>query len=138
MSLNSVLATILPGAGLTSGSVDLAGQGSSQLPPPPACSPVSGVTGSGPVGVWGCDSEALPKVALKADRTMNGYDGCNWFSGTWREEGARIVFNDDRVSTKRACGHPTWFTQARSATVHGNIMTVHNAAGDSVGALPRR
>ena len=138
MSVGSVLASAILGAGLLSGSVAPAFPGSSQPQPPLACSPAGGVTGTGPVGVWGCESDVLPRVTLNADHTMNGYDGCNWFTGTWRELGAGVVFNDDRISTKRYCDHPHWFPQGRYATVEGDVMTVHDAAGRSLGALPRR
>lgn len=139
MALNTVLATILLGTGLATGSTELGGLGSSKMfPSSLACSPVAGATGSGPVGLWGCEGEQLPRVTLNSDRTMSGYDGCNWFSGTWQEQGGRVVFNDDRVSTKRYCDYPHWFPAARSATVHENVLTVYNATGERLGALPRR
>lgn len=51
------------------------------------------------------DERQLPRIEFLGGGRINGYTGCNMFSGTWREEGGSVRFGAI-AATKRMCLGP--------------------------------
>lgn len=90
------------------------------------------------IGNWG-DPTATDKPSLEftADGMLSGSDGCNRITGSWTAEGEVVVFGP-MASTKMACeGVETWLIDPASATVKGDVLTVSNSAGETIGTIDR-
>ncbi len=92
-----------------------------------------------PVGTWGTGAEHEPRIGISDDGRLGGHDGCNSFGTTWRAAGESglIIETGQWGSTMRYCGWE-WFPAARSATIDGDVMTVHDASGTILGSLARQ
>ncbi len=107
--------------------------------PPLTVSPTSQApsasTGS-PVGSWGDDAQGKANVVFTSDDRLSGNDGCNHFSGSWKQ-GAGQVDVSAVVSTLMACpGVDVWLATMTSAKVDGDTLHVFKD-GQEIGTLPR-
>lgn len=85
------------------------------------------------------DFDRSANLTLAEDGSAGGYDGCNWFSGSWEQHGDEIVFPGHWTATERACGpHDPWVLQADSAEVAGDVLLLFDAAGNQLGLLVRQ
>ncbi len=105
---------------------------------------------TGPAGTWGngynTDKQPYLELALVAEKDASyeqagfatGSDGCNRLSGQWFQAEGKLTFQQ-LGSTLMSCdGVDTWLSKAASATIDGDVMTVHDASGTSLGTLDRR
>jgi heat shock protein HslJ len=105
---------------------------------------------SGPVGTWGdgynTDKKPYFEMALAADKDpsfeqagfVTGSDGCNRLSGQWFLVEGELTFQQ-LGGTKMTCdGIDTWLSTAASATIDGDVMTIKDASGRTLGTLDRR
>lgn len=105
---------------------------------------------TGPVGTWGegynTDNEPYFELSLGADGDENfdqagfvqGSDGCNRLSGQWFLVGDELSFQQ-LSGTMMACeGVDTWLSKAAGGNIEGDVMTVTDAAGQTLGVLDRR
>lgn len=78
-------------------------------------------------------------LTLSPDGQAGGYDGCNWFGGTWEQTGqSTIAFPEPWISTGKACGfYDDWLLQADSAEIEGGTLAIFDAAGNHLGTLMR-
>ncbi|MFC8303544.1 META domain-containing protein [Specibacter sp. NPDC057265] len=107
---------------------------------------------TGPVGTWGqgynTDKEPYFELSLGADSDsegnfdqagfVSGSDGCNRLSGQWFLVGDELSFQQ-LSGTMMACdGVDTWLSKAAGADIDGDVMTVTDGAGQTLGKLDRR
>jgi heat shock protein HslJ len=109
------------------------------------CSSGSDDSGSGTAlsskdvtGEWAQkDSEPLVSLELIASGNASGTDGCNQLNGTWKIDGSAVDFSP-WASTMKACdGVDTWLSNATSATVDGDTLTVLDDGGKEIGTLEK-
>ncbi len=105
---------------------------------------------TGPVGTWGdgynTDKQPYLELALAAEKDasfdqagfVSGSDGCNRLSGQWFMAKGDLSFQQ-LGGTHMACENvETWLSKAATATIDGDVMTVHDAEGKDLGTLDRR
>lgn len=103
---------------------------------------------TGPVGTWGdgynTDKEPYLELALgqeqDADKAgfLTGSDGCNRLSGQWMMVGGELTF-PQLGGTQMACeGMDTWLSKAAGASLDGDVLTLKDATGATLGTLDRR
>ena len=105
---------------------------------------------TGPVGTWGegynTDKEPYFELSLGADNEENfdqagfvmGSDGCNRLTGQWFLVDDELSFQQ-LSGTMMACdGVDTWLSKATGGNIAGDVMTVTDAAGKTLGVLERR
>ncbi|MEO6530304.1 MAG: META domain-containing protein [Specibacter sp.] len=103
---------------------------------------------TGPVGTWGegykTDKKPYLELALGQEQDANkagfltGSDGCNRLSGQWLMLDGELTF-PQIGGTKMACeGMDTWLSQAAGGTITGDVLTVTDAKGATLGTLKRR
>lgn len=90
------------------------------------------------VGAWGGQSVLNePSLALAADGTLSGSDGCNRVHGSWSDQGDAVVF-ENVASTRMACEElDTWLSGLATATIDGDTMTVRGEGDIILGTLDR-
>ena len=92
-----------------------------------------------PIGYWTeTRTSTSPFLSISADRTFSGSDGCNRLTGTWAPApgSSQSITFSAVASTMMFCdGVDTWLSQASTATVQGDVMTVSSAAGKVIGQL---
>lgn len=89
-------------------------------------------------GTWGtANVTGEPWLVLEADGSFNGSDGCNGVSGTYTVSSDTVTL-DDMGSTLMFCeGVDTWLSNAATARIDNNTMTVMNADAQEIGTLER-
>lgn len=103
---------------------------------------------TGPVGTWGdgynTDKKPYLELALGQEQEANkagfltGSDGCNRLSGQWMMVDGELTF-PQLGGTQMACeGMDTWLSKAASGTLDGDVLTVKDATGATLGTLDRR
>lgn len=105
---------------------------------------------TGPVGTWGdgYNTDKLPyfEMALAAEKDpgfeqagfVTGSDGCNRLSGQWYLVEGELTFQQ-LGGTKMMCeGVDTWLSKAASGVIDGDVMTIKDASGATLGTLDRR
>ncbi|MFQ4148104.1 META domain-containing protein [Arthrobacter sp. LAPM80] len=105
---------------------------------------------TGPAGTWGdgynTDKKPYLQMALAADNDpgfqeagfVTGSDGCNRLSGQWYLIKGELTFQQ-LSGTKMHCeGVDTWVSKAASGVIDGDVMTVKDATGATIGTLERR
>lgn len=105
---------------------------------------------TGPVGTWGdgynTDKEPYLELSLAANQDpsfeqagfVKGSDGCNRLSGQWFLVKGQLSFQQ-LGGTLMACeGVDTWLSKAASGHIDGDVLTVTDAAGATLGTLDRR
>lgn len=105
---------------------------------------------TGPVGTWGdgynTDKEPYLELALAADQDpsfeqagfINGSDGCNRLSGQWFLTEGELTFQNLSGSLMACEGVDTWLSTAAGGRLDGDVLTVTDAAGATLGVLDRR
>lgn len=90
------------------------------------------------IGTWGIpETPGEPSIAINADGSANGRDGCNSFGGEWTIDDGTLVFGDS-FSTQVGCDDvDQWLAQRATATVDGDTITVFDESGAEIGTLPR-
>ncbi|MDJ0316592.1 MULTISPECIES: META domain-containing protein [Arthrobacter] len=103
---------------------------------------------TGPVGTWGdgYNTDKLPYLELALGQEqddnkagfLSGSDGCNRLTGQWLMVDGELTF-PQMGSTMMACqGIDTWLSKAAGATLDGDVLTVKDATGVTLGTLERR
>lgn len=89
-------------------------------------------------GSWHGDAERnTPKLSLNPDGRLDGTDGCNRLFGSWEAHEATVVFLEV-ASTRMLCRNvDDWLSKLATASVDGDLMTVFNAEGRTIGTLRR-
>ena len=89
-------------------------------------------------GTWGtANVTGEPWLVLEADGSFNGSDGCNGVFGTYTVSSDTVTL-DDMGSTLMFCeGVDTWLSNAATARIDDNTMTVMNADAQEIGTLER-
>lgn len=87
--------------------------------------------------VWVADVPAGTKLVLNDSGDFGAHDGCNTGSGTWEQEGENYTFSEGMFTLRGCAGMDPWLSQARSATVTGDILLLHDAEGTRVGSMTR-
>lgn len=86
---------------------------------------------------WGSPAAQEPHLMLSTDGALEGHDGCNSLSGTWSADGSTVTFSE-LGGTEMACPDvDPWLSDARSAEVDGDTMSVKDESGDEIGTLGR-
>lgn len=86
---------------------------------------------------WGSPAAAEPHLTFERDGQLQGHDGCNSLSGTWSADGSSVTFTE-LGGTEMACPDvDPWLSDARSAEVEGDTMSVKDKSGDEIGTLGR-
>lgn len=98
--------------------------------------PAVGIVDS-PVGQWvESDDMDAPFLTLSADGTLSGSDGCNNLVGEWTLADDGAVQLGPLASTRKFCeGVDTWLSLAETARIQGGVMTIQDAAGETLGQL---
>jgi heat shock protein HslJ len=93
---------------------------------------------SGPVGHWGDTAmQTEPSLVLAEDGILSGTDGCNRLRGSWSADGETIIFQQ-LASTRMACPDvDMWLAGLATATIDDQTLTILDASGAEIGALPR-
>ncbi len=82
-------------------------------------------------------SDPVVHLELAQDGSVSGSDGCNQLTGSWELDGTTVQLGD-LGATMMACEDvDTWLSQAQSATVSGDTLTVLDESGDSIGTLEK-
>ncbi|MGK0741000.1 META domain-containing protein [Leucobacter sp. Z1108] len=89
-------------------------------------------------GTWGtANVTGEPWLVLEADGSFNGSDGCNGIFGAYTMSGDTVTLGD-MGSTLMFCeGVDTWLSDASTARIDNNTMTVMNADSQEIGTLER-
>ncbi|MFV0432791.1 MAG: META domain-containing protein [Leucobacter sp.] len=141
--MNSKLRTLLLSAAATTGLLALA-----------ACS--SPAAGDSVVGTWGDpdaaekpsltfevgsseDDTTLDAEAVKAEAAgeYHGTDGCNQLGGSWAADGDDIDLGAMRSTMMFCEGVDTWLSQASTAKLSGDKLTILDESGKEIGTLDR-
>jgi heat shock protein HslJ len=89
-------------------------------------------------GVW-AQVDSTPRVYLELakDGALSGSDGCNQLTGSWEISGSEVDLGQVG-STMMACEDvDTWLSNAATATVSGDTLTVLDASDKKIGTLER-
>lgn len=90
------------------------------------------------VGTWGTpDTHGEPSLTLEEDGSAFGSDGCNRMMGTYTADGSEITFGPLATTMMYCDGVDTWLSTGHTANVDGDVMTVFNESGESIGTLNR-
>ena len=89
-------------------------------------------------GTWGtANVTGEPWLVLEADGSFNGSDGCNGVFGAYTVSSDTVTLAD-MGSTLMFCeGVDTWLSNAATARIDDNTMTVMNADAQEIGTLER-
>lgn len=90
-----------------------------------------------PIGTWGEQKEGEPQLVLEDGGRVSGTDGCNRLMGSWEETDGTISFGA-LASTRMMCeGVDVWLSDASSAKLENDTLTIEDAAGEKIGTLQR-
>lgn len=105
---------------------------------------------TGPAGTWGngynTDKAPYLELSLGADSTadfenagfLTGSDGCNRLTGQWFLVDGMLSFSQ-LGGTQMACeGVDQWLMKAAGGVIDGDVLTIKDAAGLTIGTLDRR
>ena len=81
------------------------------------------------------DERQLPRIEFASGGRINGYTGCNMFSGTWREEGGSVRFGAI-AATKRMCLGPGQEVEKRVLAALGEGSRAVREGGKLVLSAP--
>ncbi|NYJ18932.1 META domain-containing protein [Glaciibacter psychrotolerans] len=104
-----------------------------------ACVPINPAVVD-PAGVWGNADPVTqqPYLAISADGSASGSDGCNMLQTEWTGSGQTMTFSSIIATTAKECtGVDTWLVRAAAAEIDGSTLIVRDAAGERIGILPR-
>ena len=90
-----------------------------------------------PIGQWvESDAADAPFLTISADGTLTGSDGCNILNGGWTLGDDGAVQLGPLASTRKFCeGVDTWLSLAATGRIQGGVMTIQDAAGETLGQL---
>lgn len=91
-----------------------------------------------PTGSWTAQAVAQPALTLTlaADRTVEGFDGCNALRGTWKPGEDDLILLSLTVDGTVVCdGVDTWLDSAASASIHEGNLVINGAGGGAIGVL---
>jgi heat shock protein HslJ len=90
-----------------------------------------------PIGYWAQErTPDAPFLAIRADGTFIGNDGCNALAGEWTSRGSNAVRLGVAATTRRACeGVDSWLNKAVLAKANGGTLTLRNQGGVVIGTL---
>ena len=91
---------------------------------------------------------ALPAVTLRfeADNTLNGFDGCNHYRGSYSRDGTTIHIPPQMAATRAACPEPLMqradaysvaLTGAASFSLDADRLTLYDATGQLLAAFEK-
>jgi heat shock protein HslJ len=100
-----------------------------------ACSSPQG--GTDVSGKWGSTDPGQPNLIINADGSYSGSDGCNTMTGKGTISGNTIELGTAAMTQKECTDVNTWLSKAAKGTVDGNVMTVFDSAGTTIGRLDR-
>lgn len=87
---------------------------------------------------WSAPDSAEPYLTFASETKVEGNDGCNGFSGEYAIEGDTITLSN-LMSTMKACPDvDTWLSDAATAAVDGETLTVFDSEGEELGTLSAR
>ncbi|TCI97393.1 META domain-containing protein [Aeromicrobium sp. IC_218] len=99
------------------------------------------------LGTWtwdGTSAVTTPSVTLRSGGEVEGHDGCNPMSGTWRLDAQRVVRLDALAATSYASctqdGQQTAVQQlhdTRSLVLAGDRLEARDASGRTIATLTR-
>lgn len=105
---------------------------------------------TGPVGTWGdgynTDKKPYLELSLGSDQTeqfdqagfVSGSDGCNRITGQWFLVQGELSFSQ-LSGTQMACEDvDQWLMKTVGAELTGDVMTLKDANGRTLGTLDRR
>lgn len=101
-------------------------------------------TAPGVVGVWGDpDAQGLPSLEFTAegedsDGEYSGTDGCNRVGGVYTVNGSTVDLGMMRSTLMFCEGVDTWLSQARTASLEGDVLTFLDEGGQQIGTLERQ
>ena len=90
-----------------------------------------------PTGSWGQSDPGQPNLELESDGTFSGTDGCNRLGGSWKADGAEVVFSQVRTTLMACEDVDTWLSALATATVTSDALTVFDEGGAEIGSLAR-
>jgi heat shock protein HslJ len=105
---------------------------------------------TGPVGTWGegynTDKAPYFEMSLAAEKDpsfdqagfITGSDGCNRLTGQWFLVKGELTFNQLGGTTVACEDIDTWLSKAAGASIDGDVMTIKDAKGATLGTLDRR
>lgn len=99
---------------------------------------LSGCSSPAASGRWGSSLDTEPFIEIRVGGQLSGFDGCNGFGGTWKDEAGTAVFLEV-ASTLIACdGEPAqWLGLARSAKTEDQRLVLFGEDGAELGSLSR-
>jgi len=100
-----------------------------------ACSSPQG--GTDVSGKWGSTDPGQPNLIVNSDGSYSGSDGCNTMTGKGTISGNTIELGAVAMTQKHCSDVNTWMSKAEKGTVDGNVMTMYDSSGKSIGRLDR-
>lgn len=90
-----------------------------------------------PIGYWAEEATPdAPFLAIRANGTYSGSNGCNTLIGTWVSRGSNAVRLVRGGSTLKACDDTdTWLEKAVLGTANGGTLTLRDQGGVVIGHL---
>ncbi|QZY53383.1 META domain-containing protein [Leucobacter tenebrionis] len=90
------------------------------------------------VGAWGePGTRGEPSLIFEEDGSYSGDDGCNSLGGEWSAEGDSVDLGAMRSTLMYCEGVDTWLSQARTAELSGDTLTLLDEQGAEIGTLER-
>lgn len=90
------------------------------------------------VGAWGePGTRGEPSLVFEEDGSYSGDDGCNSLGGEWSAEGDSVDLGVMRSTLMYCEGVDTWLSQARTAELAGDTLTLLDEQGAEIGTLER-
>lgn len=98
---------------------------------------------AGVAGVWGDPGATdLPSLEFTPDGDdsgeYSGTDGCNRLGGEYSVDGGSVDLGMMRSTLMFCEGVDTWLSQARTATLEGDVLTFLDEGGQELGTLERQ
>lgn len=105
---------------------------------------------TGPVGTWGegynTDKKPYVELSLAANNQegfdqagyITGSDGCNRLTGQWFLSKGELSFQQFGATQMHCEGVDTWLSGAAGAHLDGDVLTILDANGATLGTLDRR
>lgn len=90
------------------------------------------------VGSWGDAAQRdEPSLEFSNDGKVTGTDGCNRLMGSFSEHDGTVQFKQ-LASTMMYCeGVDTWLSNAATAKLSGDTLTISDDSGANIGQLKR-
>ncbi|MBO0980691.1 META domain-containing protein [Microbacterium sp. SD291] len=92
-----------------------------------------------PAGRWVSEDGGEAYLLVTAVGRLEGFDGCNGFSGSWSrsDAGGLIVFDDTVMSLMMCDGVDDWLTRGRFAVSEDDRLRILDESHTTIGTLVR-